>query len=67
MHIVPARAIGIKYDCPDKIKYHKKNKKEKIMSKPEHEKHCKCKECTSIVAGHDHEKKHPNKPEKCDK
>ena len=41
-------------------------KKEKVMSK-EHEKHCKCKQCTSVVAGHDHEKKHPNKPEKCDR
>ena len=37
------------------------------MSKPEHDKKCKCKQCTGLVAGHDHEKKHPDHPEKCDK
>ena len=37
------------------------------MSKSEHGKMCKCKECSGLVAGHDHDKKHPGKPEKCDK
>jgi len=37
------------------------------MSKTEHGKSCKCKQCSGIAAGHDHEKMHPSKPEKCDK
>ena len=37
------------------------------MTKNEHGKNCRCKECRSLVAGHDHEKKHPGKPEKCDR
>ncbi len=37
------------------------------MSKTERGKNCKCKGCTSLVMGQDHEKKHPEKPEKCDR
>ena len=37
------------------------------MTKREHGKYCKCKECTNLLAGHDYEKKHPGKSEKCDK
>ena len=37
------------------------------MSKTGHEKHCKCKMCSGLESGHEHEKKHPGKPEKCDK
>ncbi len=37
------------------------------MTKNEHGKNCRCKECRSLVAGHDHDKKYPGKPEKCDK
>ena len=66
MHIVCSRATGVKYTRPDK-NYHNNQQRRKEMSKPEHGKTCKCKECTSLVAGHDHEKKHPGKPEKCDR
>ena len=37
------------------------------MSKPDHGKQCKCKQCSGLVTEHDCDKKHCNKPEKCDK
>ena len=65
MHIVWGGTNNVKYDCPDKQKPIKLKRRDTM--KPEHEKHCKCKQCSGLVAGHEHDKKHPGKSEKCDK
>ena len=65
MHIVWGGADSVKYGYPRTNKPIKLKRRNTM--KPEHEKHCKCKHCNGLVAGHDHDKKQPGKSEKCDK